>query len=160
MATEFCATRSESYAKTHAALWFCRIFLAFCKSSERKNRALSSIPFRLSCELPATPGCPDQQAIDGESHHGARNGCTSRDCKLSASSRNCADSFRRSKRAANCVSFCQSLSSQSRKIGKIDSTNAIQTAAGDLIGASKAGSASANINTKKYPHRACQIVKP
>ena len=33
---------------------------ASCKFSERKNRALSSIPLRLSCELPATPGCPDQ----------------------------------------------------------------------------------------------------
>src|SRR5439155_9063692 len=97
-------------------------------------------------------------AIEGESHHTARNGCTSRDRKSSASSRNCADSFRRSTRAANCVSFGQSRSSQSRKMGKIDNTNAIQTAARDLIGASKSGSATANINTKKYPQRACQMV--
>ena len=56
IAAEFCATRSESYAKTHATRRFSRISRAFCKSSERKNRALSSIPLRLSCELPATPG--------------------------------------------------------------------------------------------------------
>src|SRR6266508_2628105 len=97
--------------------------------------------------------------MDGESHHGARNARISDDCKLSARSRICTDSLRCSMRMANCASFGQSLSSQSRKIGKIDNTNAIQTAARDLIGSSKAGSASARINTKKYPQRACQIVR-
>ena len=62
-------------------------------------------------------------------------------------------------RLAICASFGQSPSSQSRKIGNIDNTNAIQTAALDLIGASNAGSASAKIKTKKYPQRACQTVR-
>src|SRR4029077_8019496 len=145
--------------KIHATCRFPRISRSSCKFSETKKRALSLIPSRLSCELPATPGCPDQYAIDGESHHGARNGCTSDDRKLSARSRICADSIRRSSRAANCASFGQSRSSQSRKIGNIDNTNAIQTAALDLIGTSKAGSASAKIKTKKYPQRACQTVR-
>src|SRR3989440_1609495 len=116
------------------------------------------MPFRLSCELPAIPGCPDQYAIEGESHHGARNGRVSDDCKLKARLRICTASSRCSMRLDNCVSFGQSLSSQSRKIGAIDNTNAIQTAARDLTGSSKAGSAIAKINAKKYPQRACQIV--
>src|SRR5262245_35519528 len=62
-------------------------------------------------------------------------------------------------RLAICASFGQSRSSQSRKIGNIDNTNAIQTAALDLIGTSNAGSASAKIKTKKYPQRACQTVR-
>src|SRR5260370_16929190 len=96
--------------------------------------------------------------MEGESHQGARNGCTSGDRKLTARSRICADSIRRSARTANCASFGQSRSSQSRKIGNIDNTNAIQTAALDLIGASNAGSASPKIKTKKYPHRASHMV--
>src|SRR5207237_8302810 len=103
---------------------------------------------------------PDQLAVEGESNHAARKGRLSGDCKLSARSRICADSLRCSTRQANCVSLGQSRSSQSRKIGKIDKTNAIQTAARNLIGSSKAGSARAKINTKKYPQRACQIVRP
>src|SRR5215471_6992646 len=110
------------------------------------------MPERPSCELPATAGCPDQYAIDGESHHGARNGCTSGDRKLSARSRICTDSMRRSIRPAICDSFGQSRASQSRKIGNIDNATAIQTAAPDLIGESNAGSTSAKITTKKYPH--------
>jgi len=159
IAAEFCATRSESYAKTHSALWFSRIWRAFCQSSERKNCALSSMPSRLSCELPAIPGCPDQYAIDGESHHGARNGRISDDRKLSAMSRNCTDSLRCSTRKASSASVGQSLSSPSRKIGKIDRKNAIQTALRDLIGSSKEGSANAKTRAKKYPQRACQIVR-
>src|SRR6266480_2248080 len=159
MSAEFCATRSESYAKIHVTRWFSRICRAFRQSSERKNRALSAMPFKLSCELPAIPGCPDQYAIAGESHHGARNGRVSDDCKLSASSCSWADSLRRSTRRAISTSLGQSLSSQSRKIGKIDSTNAIQTAARNLIGSSNAGRARAKIKTKKYPQRACQIVR-
>src|ERR1051326_3717506 len=92
--------------------------------------------------------------MEGESHHGARNGCTSCDRNLSARARNCIDSVRLSMRPANCVSFGQSLSSQSPKIGKSDSAKAIQTADGDLIRASKTGSAIANISPKKYAHRA------
>ena len=57
------------------------------------------------------------------------------------------------------ASFGQSLSSQSRNIGKIDKKNAIQTAVRDLIGPSKDGIARAKISTKKYPQRACQIVR-
>ena len=57
------------------------------------------------------------------------------------------------------ASFGQSRSSQFRKIGNIDNTNAIQTAALDLIGASNAGTVSAKIKTKKYPQRACQMVR-
>src|SRR5260370_17309848 len=97
--------------------------------------------------------------MEGESHQGARNGCTSGDRKLTARSRICADSIRRSTRLTNCASFGQSRSSQSRKIGNIDNTNAIQTAAPDLIGASNAGSASTKTKTKKYPHRTCQMVR-
>ena len=37
--------------------------------------------------------------------------------------------------------------------------NAIQTAARDLIGSSKRGSAKAKISMKKYPQRACQTVR-
>jgi len=48
--------------------------------------------------------------------------------------------------------------SQSRRIGNIDNVKAIQTAARDLIGSSKAGSAIAKIRKKKYAQRACQIV--
>src|ERR1700747_1703006 len=113
------------------------------------------MPFRLSCELPAIPGCPDQYAIDGESHHGARKGWTSEDRKLSARSRNCTDSLRCITRSASCASFGPSVSSQSRKIGKIDRENAIQTAARDLISSSKLDSATAKTSTKKYPQRAC-----
>src|SRR2546423_12789660 len=97
--------------------------------------------------------------MGGESHHGARNGFTSDDRKLNARSRICTNSLRCSTRVANCVSFGQSFSSQSRNIGKIDNTKAIQTARPALIGANKAGSASAKIKTKKYPQRACQTVK-
>src|ERR1044071_4033008 len=117
------------------------------------------MPSKLSCELPAIPGCPDQYAIDGESHHGARNGRISADRKLSARSRNCIDSRRCSRGGACCVSFGHSFSSHSRKIGKIDRKNAIETAARDLIGSSKHGSAKAKISMKKYPQRACQTVR-
>src|SRR6266496_1649534 len=115
---------------------------------------------KLSCELPATPGCSDQYAIDGESHHGAKNGRFSDDCKLTARSRNRTDSFRCSVRRAYSASLGQSCVSQSRKIGKIDITKATQTAVRDLIGSSKSGSAIAKTETKKYAQRACQIVRP
>src|SRR4026209_2232120 len=74
-------------------------------------------------------------------------------------SRSWAGSLRCVTRSAHCVSFGQSFSSQSRKIGKIDRKNAIQTAARDLIGSSKRGSAKAKISMKKYPQRACQTVR-
>src|SRR5215467_3687640 len=96
--------------------------------------------------------------MEGESHHGARNGCNCDEVNVSATSRICADSMRFSTRLASCVSFGQSVSSQSRNTGKIDSTNAIHTDVADLIGASKAGSANAKIKTKKQPQRAHQIV--
>src|SRR5437899_1271680 len=117
------------------------------------------MPSRLSCELPATPGCPDQYAISGESHHGARNECVSDDIRLSASSRNSIDSCRSSMRRAYSDSLGQIFSSQSRRIGKIDNTNATQTRARDLIGSSKPGSTIAKIDKKKYAQRACQIVR-
>src|SRR5437667_10589344 len=112
------------------------------------------MPSRLSCELPAIPGCPDQYAIDGESHHGARNGRISDDRKLSAMSRNCTDSLRCSTRIASSASLGQSLSSQSRAIGKMDRKNAIQTAPPDFTVSNKHGSANANTITKKYHQRA------
>src|SRR4029453_14706419 len=117
------------------------------------------MPSRLPCELPAIPRCLDQYAIDGESHHGARNGRISDDRKLSARSRNCTNSLRCSTRRARSASLGQSLSSQSRKIGKIDRENAIQTAPCDLIGSSKRGSANAKIITKKNPHPPAQIAR-
>src|SRR5207248_2631346 len=48
---------------------------------------------------------------------------------------------------------------KSRAVRKIDRKNAIQTAPPDLIGSSKRGSANAKTITKKYPQRACQIVR-
>src|SRR4029078_12439385 len=74
-------------------------------------------------------------------------------------SRSCADSLRCVTRSASCVSFGQSFSSQSHKIGNIDKTNAIQTAARGLIGTSKRGSAKAKISMKKDPQRACQTAR-
>jgi len=87
---------------------------------------------------------------------GARNGCTSGDRKLSASSRICADSIRFSTRLNNCSSFGQSRLSQSRKIGKIDKQTRSRLPRANLIGASKPGSARAKNQYKKYPQRACQ----
>jgi hypothetical protein len=89
------------------------------QSSVPENRALSAIPFRLSWELPATPGCPDQYAIAGENHHSARTGRTSDDSKLIARSRNHTHSSRCSTRRAYSISFGQSRSSQSRGTGKM-----------------------------------------
>src|SRR5205807_9591678 len=140
---------SESYASTHVTLCSPRMTRAIPQSSARKKRALSPTPSRLSCELPATPGWPDQYAMDGEIHHGARNGCASDDFKLIARSRNCTDSSRCSTRRPYSVSFGQSRSSQSPRIGKIDKAKAIQTAVRDLIGSSKRGSAIAKIDMKK-----------
>src|ERR1700692_4015772 len=98
------------------------------------------MPSRLSCELPATPGWPDQYAISGERHPGARNECVSDDIRFSASSRNSIDSFRCSMRRAYSDSLGQIFWSQSCRIGKIDNINATQTSARDLIGSSKLGS--------------------
>src|SRR5207248_10037933 len=97
--------------------------------------------------------------MEGESHHGARKGCNSDEANVSATSRICADSTCFSKWLASCVSFGHSVSSQSRKTGNIDNTNAIHTALPDLIGASSSGSANAKIKTNKSAQRACQIVK-
>src|SRR5438094_1654315 len=160
IAEEFCATGSKSQVSTQVTLRFSRISRALRQSSQRKNRALSVIPDKLSCELPATPGCSDQYAIDGESHHGAKNGRFSDDCKLTARSRNRTDSFRCSIRRAYSASLGQSCMSQSRKIGKTDITKATQTAVRDLIGSSKSGSAIAKTETEKYAQRPCQIVRP
>src|SRR5437764_4780412 len=116
------------------------------------------MPGRLSCELPAIPGCPDQYAIAGDSHQGARNACVSTDRRVPAISRNCTDSLRRSTRRAYSSSPGQSRASQSRNTGYNDNRNATHTAVRDLIGSSNAGRESANINTKKYAQRASQTV--
>ena len=107
------------------------------------------MPARLSCELPATPGWPDQYAIAGDNHHGARNGRSSADISSCASPRSSTASCRSCKRLAISTSLGQSFSSQSRKIGKIDNVTAIQTAGRDLIDSSKLGSAMTKIDKKK-----------
>src|SRR5439155_763302 len=124
-AAELHARRSKSYAITQDTRRSSRILRAVCQSSLRKKRALSSIPGKLSWELPATAGCLDQYPIEGESHHGARNARVSADWRVTARSRNCTDSFRRSMRRAYSASLGQTRASQSRKIGKSDNTNTI-----------------------------------
>jgi hypothetical protein len=78
---------------------------AFLVNLPSQKVACSAISFRLSWELPATPGCPDQYRNRRSKHHGATCGRTCADCKVIARSRNCTDSLRCSARSAYSISF-------------------------------------------------------
>src|SRR5438477_5956686 len=97
--------------------------------------------------------------MEGESHHGARNGETAADSRLRERSLNWIDSLRASIRRANSDSLGQMLSSHARRMGRIDKIKATEMAARDLISLNKSGEAMANIEIKKYAQRDCQVVR-
>src|SRR5438093_998624 len=141
---------------SHVTECFCSTCRAVSQSWLTKKRALSAIPGMLSCELPATPGWPDQYAIAGESHHCARNERLSDERKFTANSCNRTDSLRCSILRTYSDSLGQSCASQSRKIGKSDTMKIDHTRMRDRNNSSQPGKASAKITTNTIqPVRRC-----
>src|SRR5689334_22490423 len=78
---------------------------------------------------------------------------------VTANARRSRNSFCRSARAISSGSLGQIRASQNCNIGKIENPKANQTATRLLIGSNNAGNEIAKTERKKYPQRACQIVK-